>query len=116
MLPGWFGVGTAVADWVGDDQVATCRAAARCTSSGRGFAPSSPTWRRCWRRRDLTIAARYQTLAADVPHSSEFFEAVTAEHARAVWTAQAVSGHDDLLYDNPAWHVVCAIASRTSRR
>ena len=37
-----------------------------------------------------------------MPGAAEFFEIVTAEHARAVWTAQAVSGHDDLLYDNPA--------------
>jgi phosphoenolpyruvate carboxylase len=51
---------------------------------------------------DLTIAARYQTLASGVPAASEFFEIVAGEHARCVWTAQAVSGHDDLLYDNPA--------------
>ena len=51
---------------------------------------------------DLAIAARYQTLAADVADADSFFDIVTAEHARAVWTAQVVSGHEDLLYDNPA--------------
>jgi phosphoenolpyruvate carboxylase len=51
---------------------------------------------------DLAIAARYQTLATDVPGAQEFFEIVVAEHARAIWTARVVSGNDDLLYDNPA--------------
>ena len=51
---------------------------------------------------DLAIAARYQTLAAAVDGADHFFDIVAAEHARAVWTAQVVSGHEDLLYDNPA--------------
>jgi phosphoenolpyruvate carboxylase len=37
-----------------------------------------------------------------VPGADELFEIVAAEHARSVWAAQAVSGQDDLLYDNPA--------------
>jgi phosphoenolpyruvate carboxylase len=51
---------------------------------------------------DLAIAARYQTLAADVVGAEDFFEIVTAEHAKSVWAARVVSGHEDLLYDNPA--------------
>jgi phosphoenolpyruvate carboxylase len=52
---------------------------------------------------DLAIAARYQTLAADVPGAIDLFDIVAAEHAKAVWTAKVVSDQDDLLYDtNPA--------------
>jgi phosphoenolpyruvate carboxylase len=80
MLPGWFGVGTAVVDWVGDDESRLAE---------------------LQRMHEQWPWFRYQALASDVEHSAEFFEAVTAEHARAVWTAQAVSGHEDLLYDNP---------------
>jgi phosphoenolpyruvate carboxylase len=51
---------------------------------------------------DLAIAARYQTLAAELPSAAEFFDIVVAEHARSVWAAREISGQDDLLYDNPA--------------
>jgi phosphoenolpyruvate carboxylase len=100
MLPGWFGVGTAVVDWVGDDD-SRWPSCSGCTSSGPWFRTVISNMAQVLAKSDLTIAARYQALASDVEHSAEFFEAVTAEHARAVWTAQAVSGHEDLLYDNP---------------
>jgi phosphoenolpyruvate carboxylase len=101
MLPGWFGVGSAVIDWVGDDEARL--------SELRDMHERWPWFRtvvsnmaQVLAKTDLTIAARYQTLASGVPGAAEFFEIITAEHARSVWTAQAVSGHDDLLYDNPA--------------
>jgi phosphoenolpyruvate carboxylase len=101
MLPGWFGVGSAVTDWVGDDE-------ARLTEL-RDMHERWPWFRtvvsnmaQVLAKTDLTIAARYQTLASEVPSAAELFDIVAAEHSRSVWTAQAVSGHDDLLYDNPA--------------
>ena len=36
------------------------------------------------------------------PGAEGFFEKVVAEHARAVWAAREISGHEDLLYDNQA--------------
>jgi phosphoenolpyruvate carboxylase len=100
MLPGWFGVGTAVVDWVGDDhsRLAELR---RMHEQWPWFRTVISNMAQVLAKSDLTIAARYQALAAEVEHSSELFAAVTAEHARAVWTSQAVSGHEDLLYDNP---------------
>ena len=101
MLPGWFGVGSAVTEWAGDDQ-------ARLTDL-REMHEKWPWFRtvisnmaQVLAKTDLTIAARYQTLAAGAPGAAEFFDVVVAEHARSVWTAKAVSGRDDLLYDNPA--------------
>ena len=101
MLPGWFGVGTAVAEWVGDDEAGLAEL--------RDMHERWPWFRtvvsnmaQVLAKTDLAIAARYQTLAADVRGAEDLFAIVVAEHAKAVWTAQIVSGHDDLLYDNPA--------------
>jgi phosphoenolpyruvate carboxylase len=101
MLPGWFGVGTAVAEWVGGDQERLAELQ-EMHEQWPWFRTVVSNMAQVLAKSDLTIAARYQTLAADVPNSAEFFDVVAAEHARAVWTAQIVSGHEDLLYDNPA--------------
>ncbi len=101
MLPGWFGVGTAVTDWVGgdDDRVAELR---DMHEQWPWFRTVVSNMAQVLAKTDLAIAARYQTLAADVAGAEQFFDTVVAEHTKAVWTAKAVSGHDDLLYDNPA--------------
>jgi phosphoenolpyruvate carboxylase len=101
MLPGWFGVGTAVAAWAGDDEA---RLAELRDMHERWpwFQTVVSNMAQVLAKTDLAIAARYQTLAAGVDGAEELFEIVVAEHAKAVWTAHAVSGHDDLLYDNPA--------------
>jgi phosphoenolpyruvate carboxylase len=101
MLPGWFGVGTAVAEWVSDDagRLAELR---DMHERWPWFRTVVSNMAQVLAKTDLAIAARYQTLAAGVAGADDFFDIVAAEHARAVWTAQVVSGHDDLLYDNPA--------------
>ncbi len=101
MLPGWFGVGSAVAEWVGDDQ-ARLAELHEMHERWPWFRTVVSNMAQVLAKTDLTIAARYQTLADDIERADEFFSIVAAEHARAVWTAQVVSGHDDLLYDNPA--------------
>ena len=101
MLPGWFGVGSAVTDWVGDDQTRLTELR-EMHERWPWFRTVVSNMAQVLAKTDLTIAARYQTLASALPGAAELFEIVAAEHARAVWTARAVSGHDDLLYDNPA--------------
>ena len=101
MLPGWFGVGSAVAEWVGDDQ-ARLAELHEMHERWPWFRTVVSNMAQVLAKTDLAIAARYQTLAHDVERADEFFAIVAAEHARAVWTAQVVSGRDDLLYDNPA--------------
>ncbi len=101
MLPGWFGVGSAVTDWVGDDD-SRLTELRQMHEHWPWFRTVVSNMAQVLAKTDLTIAARYQTLASGVPGAADLFEVVAAEHARAVWTARAVSGHDDLLYDNPA--------------
>ena len=101
MIPGWFGVGSAIADRVdGDaDRLAELH---EMHERWPWFRTVVSNMAQVLAKTDLTIAARYQTLAGDVPNSAELFAIVAAEHARSVWSAKAVSGDDDLLYDNPA--------------
>jgi phosphoenolpyruvate carboxylase len=101
MLPGWFGVGSAVVARVGDDKDGLAELQ-EMHEQWPWFRTVISNMAQVLAKTDLTIAARYQTLAADVEGAAKFFEIVTAEHTKAVWTAKAVSGHEDLLYDNPA--------------
>ncbi len=48
MLPGWYGTGTAVEEWIAEGDGAGSRCCRTCTSSGRSSPPCCPTWRRCW--------------------------------------------------------------------
>ncbi|MEY2524369.1 MAG: phosphoenolpyruvate carboxylase, partial [Ilumatobacteraceae bacterium] len=101
MLPGWFGVGSAVADWVGDD-ASKLAELHDMHEQWPWFRTVISNMAQVLAKTDLAIAARYQSLAAGVDDADRLFAVVCAEHARAVWTAQVVSGHEDLLYDNPA--------------
>jgi phosphoenolpyruvate carboxylase len=101
MLPGWFGVGAAVWARVGGDEERLAELQ-EMHEQWPWFRTVISNMAQVLAKTDLAIAARYQTLAADVDGAAKFFEIVTAEHAKAVWTAQVVSGHEDLLYDNPA--------------
>jgi phosphoenolpyruvate carboxylase len=101
MLPGWFGVGSAVEARVGDDKDRLAELQ-EMHEQWPWFRTVISNMAQVLAKTDLAIAARYQTLAADVEGAAKFFEIVTAEHAKAVWTAKAVSGREDLLYDNPA--------------
>ena len=101
MLPGWFGVGSAVADWVSDD-ASKLAELHDMHEQWPWFRTVISNMAQVLAKTDLAIAARYQSLAAGVEDAGRLFEIVSAEHARAVWTAQVVSGHEDLLYDNPA--------------
>jgi phosphoenolpyruvate carboxylase len=101
MLPGWFGVGSAVEARVGDDKDRLAELQ-EMHEQWPWFRTVISNMAQVLAKTDLAIAARYQTLAANVEGAAKFFEIVTAEHAKAVWTAKAVSGREDLLYDNPA--------------
>jgi phosphoenolpyruvate carboxylase len=101
MLPGWFGVGSAVTTWAGGDpqRLGELR---EMHEQWPWFRTVVSNMAQVLAKTDLAIAARYQTLAADLPRADEFFDIVAAEHARAVWAARQISGHEDLLYDNQA--------------
>ena len=101
MLPGWFGVGTAIADWAGDDPQRLGELQAM-HEQWPWFRTVVSNMAQVLSKTDLDIAARYQSLAEGMDGADALFAIVAAEHERAVWAVTAVSGNDDLLSDNPA--------------
>jgi phosphoenolpyruvate carboxylase len=101
MLPGWFGVGAAVSDWAGDDPTRMLELR-HMHEAWPWFRAVISNMAQVLAKTDLGIAECYQSLAGEVVDADRFFEAVASEHRRAVWAAQQISGHENLLYDNSA--------------
>jgi phosphoenolpyruvate carboxylase len=106
MLPGWYGTGTALEQWVGD--VGTADGAARLARL-RELHGRWPFLRAVLSnmgmvlaKSDLTIADRYRELAADVPGAAAVIDRIVAEHRRSVHWLLEVTGDATLLADNPA--------------
>ena len=100
MLPGWYGTGTALQDWVGDDEARLAQLGDlharwpffRTVMSNMGMVLA---------KSDLGLATRYAGLVADVELRERVFGAICAEHERTVRMHRAITG-GDLLADNPA--------------
>ena len=99
MLPGWFGTGSALDSWIGDDpsHLGELQALHRSWPFLRAVLSNL---RMVLAKTDLTLAERYLELAADQPAAAALFGEIAAEHERTVRWALAVSGYDDLLGDN----------------
>jgi phosphoenolpyruvate carboxylase len=100
MLPGWYGTGTALQDWVGGDDARLAQLSDlharwpffRTTLSNMGMVLA---------KSDLGLARRYAELVTDVELRDRVFGAITDEHERTVRMHRAITG-GDLLADNPA--------------
>ncbi|KAF0845129.1 phosphoenolpyruvate carboxylase [Nocardia caishijiensis] len=101
MLPGWYGTGTALEDWVGDDPARL----ARLTDLYQRW-PFLRTvlsnLAQVMAKSDLDIAARYADLVDDKTLRDKIFGMIRDEHARTVRMYKAVTGHEELLSDNPS--------------
>ena len=64
MLPGWYGTGTALNEWIAEDDARLARLQ-DLTTSGRSSAPCCRTWAWCWRSRTSGFARRYADLVSD---------------------------------------------------
>ncbi len=108
LLPGWYGVGTAVTTWTTDGaRVATLRAMHErwpffrsvLSNMGQVLAKS-----------DLAIAARYRDLVPDAPTRDPIFELLRTEHERSVVALRSITGERSLVADNP--ELVRSLAAR----
>jgi phosphoenolpyruvate carboxylase len=101
MLPGWYGAGTAFEAWAGGDEerVAELRHLhetwpfLRTVMSNMGMVLA---------KTDLAVARRYLGLCGGVPQAPDVFDRIAAEHARTVAWWRRITGHDELLADNPS--------------
>jgi phosphoenolpyruvate carboxylase len=100
MLPGWFGVGSAVELWAGgdEDRIAYLR---DMHDRWPFFRTVLSNMAMVLAKSDLTIAARYAQLVPDARLRDEIFSRIAAEHDRSVRVVLAITRHDSLLADNP---------------
>ncbi|KNX39196.1 phosphoenolpyruvate carboxylase [Luteipulveratus halotolerans] len=101
MLPGWYGTGSALEQWVGGD--------ADRLKTLRGYYERWPFFQtvisnlaQVMAKSDLGIAERYSRLVPDEALRERVFGKIVDEHERTVRMVQEVTGRDDLLWDNAA--------------
>jgi phosphoenolpyruvate carboxylase len=101
MLPGWYGTGSAVEQWI---------------SGGEGRLEVLQDLYRRWpffrtvlsnmaqvlAKSDMGLANRYAELVADETLRRRVFDRLVAEHERTIRMHGLITGQDDLLADNPA--------------
>ncbi|MBU9764916.1 phosphoenolpyruvate carboxylase [Mycobacterium sp. TNTM28] len=101
MLPGWYGTGTAFEQWIGGDEsrLAVLRDLYRRWPFFRTVLSNMA---QVLAKSDMGLAARYSELVDDVELRARVFDKIVAEHERTITMCTRITGHDDLLADNPA--------------
>lgn len=101
MLPGWYGTGSALEKWVGDDESRL--------DLLRGYYERWPFFQtvmsnlaQVMAKSDLGIAERYSRLVEDEALRERVFSKIVDEHQRTLQMFARVTGHEDLLWDNAA--------------
>ncbi|TWE12817.1 phosphoenolpyruvate carboxylase [Rudaeicoccus suwonensis] len=101
MLPGWYGVGSAFREWIGDDPQRREQLA--------GYYRTWPFFRtvmsnmaQVMAKSDLGLAQRYSQLVQDDELRRRVFGMIRAEHELTVRMYKEITGSDDLLQDNAA--------------
>lgn len=101
MLPGWFGFGSAVQQYLQahpDDGLATLRAMFKDWSF---FSTVLSNMEMVLAKSDIGIASRYAQLVKDESLRNRIFPRLEAEHALTIDVLKQISGREDLLSDNP---------------
>jgi len=105
MLPGWYGTGTAFADYIaegqrlGEDRLAVLSELYRRWPF---FATVLSNMAQVLAKSEMGLAARYAELVPDEALRERVLSKLVAEHDRCIETFKAITGYDDLLADNPA--------------
>ncbi|MDD4866005.1 MAG: phosphoenolpyruvate carboxylase [Mycobacterium sp.] len=105
MLPGWYGTGWAFEQWIAagpesaDERVETLRELYRRWPFFRSVLSNMA---QVLAKSDLGLAARYAELVADESLRRRVFDKIAEEHRRTIAMHKLITGHDDLLADNPA--------------
>jgi phosphoenolpyruvate carboxylase len=101
MLPGWYGTGTALEQWIGDDdsRLGTLRDLYRRWPFFRSVLSNMA---QVLAKADMGLAARYAELVPDESLRHRVFEMLVDEHDRTIRMHSLITEQDDLLADNPA--------------
>ncbi|MDR3657200.1 MAG: phosphoenolpyruvate carboxylase [Mycobacterium sp.] len=105
MLPGWYGTGSAFEQWI----KAGPESEAQRVETLHDLYERWPFFRsvlsnlaQVLAKSDLGLAARYAELVADEELRHRVFDKIVDEHRRTIDMHKLITGHDDLLADNPA--------------
>ncbi|MBB5911291.1 phosphoenolpyruvate carboxylase [Nocardia transvalensis] len=101
MLPGWYGTGSAIEQWVGGDP----ERVARLSDLYRRwpfFRTVMSNLAQVMAKADMDIAASYAELVEDTALRDTIFGMIREEFDRTARMHAAVTGSDQLLADNPA--------------
>jgi phosphoenolpyruvate carboxylase len=105
MLPGWYGTGTAVEQWIaegkaaGEDRLAVLQ---DLYKRWPFFRTVLSNMAQVLAKSDMGLAARYSELVEDADLRARVFDKIVAEHDRSIAMLKLITEQDDLLADNPA--------------
>jgi phosphoenolpyruvate carboxylase len=101
MLPGWYGTGTAIEEWIagGEGRLETLR---ELYERWPFFQTVLSNMAQVLAKTDLGLAARYAELVEDESLRRRVFDKIASEHQRSIKAHQLITGQDNLLADNPA--------------
>jgi len=105
MLPGWYGTGTAIEEWIadgekaGEDRVAVLQ---DLYKRWPFFRTVLSNMAQVLAKSDLGLAARYSELVEDPALRARVFDKIVAEHDKTIAMHKLITEQDDLLADNPA--------------
>jgi phosphoenolpyruvate carboxylase len=103
MLPGWYGTGSAFEQWIAagpeNERVAVLR---DLYERWPFFRSVLSNMAQVLAKSDLGLAAHYAELVADESLRRRVFDKIADEHQRTIAMHKLITGHDDLLADNPA--------------
>jgi len=106
LLPGWFGFGSAVSDWLkegGDKESAKKLASLRAMHKNWPFfAALLSNMDMVLAKTDLAVAARYAGLVPDRKLRNAIFNRILSEHERTSQLLSAITGNKDRLTGNPS--------------
>ena len=101
MLPGWYGTGTAFEQWIGDGE-RRLEVLQDLYLRWPFFRTVLSNMAQVLAKSDMGLAARYAELVSDDELRRRVFDNIAAEHERTIRMHQLITGHEDLLADNPA--------------
>jgi phosphoenolpyruvate carboxylase len=105
MLPGWYGTGSAFAQWIAagpESESERVEVLHDLYQRWPFFRSVLSNMAQVLAKSDLGLAARYAELVADESLRRRVFEKIADEHQRTIAMHKLITGQDDLLADNAA--------------
>ena len=105
MLPGWYGTGSAIRQWLAagpEDESTRLAVLHDLYRRWPFFATVLSNMAQVLAKTDLGLAARYAELVPDRALRKRVFDRIVAEHGRTIEMHKLITGQDNLLADNPA--------------